>query len=73
MGNKNKTADPVETVKASEKIVNPFEPGVTYEQFLIAKGDTPIAEYLAETALTQEQISWLEQEITHYTLHKQIK
>ncbi len=65
MAKKDKV-NPVEgTDKASAEFVNPFTPGVTYDQFLEAKGDQTVIEYCGEN-LEPEQIEWLIIELDHY-------
>lgn len=49
-------------VNETEPFVNPFEDGVTYEQFLKAKGNKSIEDYCNEN-LTKEQIETLKNEI----------
>lgn len=44
--------------------VNPFVKGVSYADFLAAKGEKTTREY-CEGQLTNEQIVWLEQELEH--------
>jgi hypothetical protein len=46
-----------------EKFVNPFEKGVTYEDFKKALGKKTVAEY-CKGKLEKDQIDWLEQELS---------
>jgi hypothetical protein len=54
-----------ETVKAEKIFVNPFDNGVTYVQFLEAKGTVSVAEY-CKGKLTADQIEWLENDLKHF-------
>ena len=47
---------------ASDKFLNPFEIGVTYEQFQEALDKKSVAEY-CKGKLTEEQIEFLEKEL----------
>ena len=51
---------------SAKAVVNPFDKGVTYEDFLKAlpKGKK-VADYLKEVC-TADQIAWIETEIEHY-------
>ena len=48
--------------KEKEDFLNPFDKGVSYDEFLKALGTKSIAEY-CKGKLTQDQIAWLENEI----------
>lgn len=52
------------------EFLNPFKPGVNYEQFL---GSVPsglsVKEY-CEGNLTKEEIEWLEADLEHYKQNK---
>lgn len=53
--------------KNTTDFINPFEQGVTYEQFLNAIPDgVSIKDYLKDSELTEEDISWIEEEINHF-------
>lgn len=57
---------------AKEK-VNPFEQGVTYEQFLKALPEkTTIKDYLKDLC-TEDEIAWIEVEIENYNLNNKTK
>lgn len=45
--------------------VDPFETGVTYENFIQALGEKSVKDYLSATH-TEEQINWIEEEINHF-------
>lgn len=47
---------------AKENFINPFDNGVSYNDFLEALGKQSIAEY-CKGKLTEEQIEWLEKDI----------
>ena len=49
--------------------VDPFEIGVTYENFIQALGEKTVSEYLSATH-TKEQIEWIETEINHFKNNK---
>jgi hypothetical protein len=52
--------------KPKDKIfVNPFDMGVTYVQFLEAKGVEPVKDY-CKGYLSDEQIEWLENDLKHF-------
>lgn len=46
------------------EFVNPFNPGVSYSDFLEAKGEKTVIEY-CEGKLEPEQIEWLIIELDH--------
>lgn len=52
-------------VNKTNPFVNPFEQGVTYEMFLAAMDKTSIEEF-CKGHLTDEQINWLKEDLTHY-------
>lgn len=55
---------------APKEIVNPFDKGVTYLDFLKALPDgMQISEYLKEVC-TDEQLAWLEKELEHFNKKK---
>ena len=58
------------TVKA--KFINPFEKGVTYNDFLKAVGKKTVAEY-CKGKLTSEEINWLTIELVNYKQNKKDK
>lgn len=55
--------------EAKETFVNPFEDGVSYEQFLKAKGNKSIEDYCNEK-LNQTQIETLKNEINKLKTNK---
>lgn len=59
--------------KKIESFVNPFNEGVSYEEFLksIPNGIT-LKDY-CKSELTKEQIEWLENDINHYKKNKKEK
>lgn len=46
-----------------EKFLNPFDVGVTYEQFKGVLGKKSVAEY-CKGKLTEDEIKWLENELS---------
>jgi hypothetical protein len=48
-----------------QKVLNPLNPGVSYEAFLNELGDTPIEKYLSGI-VTDEELVWLNNEISNY-------
>ena len=48
--------------KVTAKFLNPFDKGVTYDDFKKAIGNKSIADY-CKGKLTKEQIQWLENDI----------
>ena len=53
-------------VQENTEFVNPFQAGISYEEFLnaIPKG-VKVSEY-GKDKLTPDQIEWLENDLTHY-------
>lgn len=50
---------------SAAEFVNPFTPGVSYDDFLKAKGSASVADYCSGH-LSEEQIKWLENDLTYY-------
>ena len=58
--------------KVTTDFVNPFDQGVTYEQFLKAIPDgVSIKDYLKDSELTEQDIAWIEEEISCYHKNNQ--
>lgn len=55
--------------KTATKILNPFDAGVSYEDFLKASKGKTVSAYLKGTC-TDEQIQWIETEIENYKNNK---
>lgn len=51
--------------KAAESVVNPFDKGVSYADFLEALGDNNPSEYLKDVC-SEDQLQWLETELEHF-------
>lgn len=49
--------------KKESKFLNPFDKGVSYEEFQKAMGKKSVAEY-CKGKLTKDQIEWLEKELS---------
>lgn len=49
--------------KKESKFLNPFDKGVSYEEFQKAMGKNSVAEY-CKGKLTKDQIEWLEKELS---------
>ena len=50
-------------VEKAEKFINPFDVGVSYADFQKVLGKKSVADY-CKGKLTNEQIAWLEQELS---------
>lgn len=58
--------------ETSATVVNPFNQGVTYKEFLSALGSNSVAEYLAKDC-TKEQINFIENELVAYKFNEENK
>ncbi len=54
------------------EFVNPFAPGVTYDEFTKALDGKTAAEY-CKGQLTEDQIMWLDADLIHYYNNKKNK
>jgi hypothetical protein len=52
--------------KKESKFVNPFTPGVTYEQFIDSMPDNVKLEDYLKGKCEPEQIAWLKEELTKF-------
>ena len=50
-------------VEKAEKFINPFDVGVTYDEFQKVLGKKSVADY-CKGKLTNDQITWLEKELS---------
>lgn len=64
---KKQSTEPSES-NETKPFVNPFTPGVSYNDFIEALGDKSVSEYCGD-ALGIAEIAWLEREIESHKLN----